>query len=264
MPSLKSASAQRAAARSAAGVAAQARHVGAFLSTLPAPAFARPTRLPGWDLRLLTAHLVHLQQQMIEDVREGTTARPASTGELMRTIQAHGRRITEHAETIAAEDDGPTLARQLRRNVGELASLVDKEMPDVVASVPPLRMRDHLRLAAIEWVIHSDDINAVFGAQPIPIDAQAQADAVRCLAEVLAQANPGHSIEVRVPPLSAVQCGLPGDPTHTRGTPPNVVEAEPMVFARLASGRVSFADAVGNGLTASGTRADISDMLPLL
>ena len=39
--------------------------------------------------------------------------------------------------------------------------------------------------------------------------------------------HPGRSVEVRVPPYAAVQCGI-GDPgpTHTRGTPPNVVETD--------------------------------------
>ena len=55
-------------------------------------------------------------------------------------------------------------------------------------------------------------------------------DAVRFLLEELAAQAPGRSVEVRVPPYGAVQC-VEG-PRHTRGTPPNVVEIDPMTWVR--------------------------------
>ena len=69
-----------------------------------------------------------------------------------------------------------------------------------------------------------------------------------------------------MPPYAAVQCGVGGPgPTHTRGTPPNVVETDPVTFLRLATGRVSWSDAVGAGrVHASGLRADLSAALPVL
>lgn len=252
----------RQTARIVAGVAAQARATAAFLTSLPEPAFARPTRLPGWDLRLLTAHLAAQQLALIDALEDGTPNRPTTLANYVRTLRARAHRVTEEATTVAGDESGPALARQLRRNVGDLVSLVAENLPEVVHD-PPLRTQDYLRWAAVDWVTHSDDINQVFGATPITFDRQAQADAVRSLASVLAANNPGHSVEVRVPPFAAVQCGREGDPSHTRGTPPNVVEADPMTFLRIATGRVRFADA-GSGLTASGTRADISDWLPLI
>ncbi len=53
----------------------------------------------------------------------------------------------------------------------------------------------------------------------------------------LGKRHPGASIEVRVPPVSAVQIGFGNGPRHTRGTPPNVVEMQPLVFIDLAIGR---------------------------
>ena len=68
--------------------------------------------------------------------------------------------------------------------------------------------------------------------------------------------QPGRSVEVRVPPFVAVQA-IAG-PRHTRGTPPNVVETDPLTWLRLATGRVAWVDAVAaNALRASGTRADL-------
>ncbi|WP_258040433.1 sterol carrier family protein, partial [Streptomyces sp. SM9] len=39
----------------------------------------------------------------------------------------------------------------------------------------------------------------------------------------------------RVPPYAVVQCVA--GPRHTRGTPPNVVETDPLTWVRLAAGR---------------------------
>jgi len=79
---------------------------------------------------------------------------------------------------------------------------------------------------------------------------------------VLALRHPGRSVEVRVAPYVAVQC-LEG-PRHTRGTPPNVVETDPLTWLRLCSGRETWEVARQDGrLRASGERADLSALLPL-
>jgi len=86
--------------------------------------------------------------------------------------------------------------------------------------------------------------------------------AVKTSARWLAQQVPGRSVELRVPPHVAVQC-IEG-PRHTRGTPPNVVETDALTWLRMASGRLSWTDAVADGkVSASGNRADLSALLPL-
>lgn len=93
-------------------------------------------------------------------------------------------------------------------------------------------------------------------------DAATLADAVRELLRTLARAAPGRSVEVRVPPAGAVQC-IPG-PRHTRGTPPGVVEVDPLTWVALATGRQSWAAALADGkVVASGLRTDLSPFLPL-
>lgn len=87
--------------------------------------------------------------------------------------------------------------------------------------------------------------------------------AVRGLAEQLADAAPGRHVEVRIPPYAAVQCTA--GPRHTRGTPPNVVEVEPVAYVELCTGRLAWSDAVRDGrVTTWGDRADLSPLLPLL
>jgi len=86
--------------------------------------------------------------------------------------------------------------------------------------------------------------------------------AVRFLLEELADRAPGNSVEVRVPPLGAVQC-IEG-PRHTRGTPPNVVELTPDLWLALALGQIDWSAALATGgLVASGVRADLEALLPL-
>lgn len=87
-------------------------------------------------------------------------------------------------------------------------------------------------------------------------------DAVRELLSALARRAPGRSVEVRVPPYGAVQVGE--GPRHTRGTPPNVVEMDPVTWVRLATGRMTWDEAVTQGrISASGNRADISLYIPM-
>ncbi|GAA3558244.1 sterol carrier family protein [Amycolatopsis ultiminotia] len=100
------------------------------------------------------------------------------------------------------------------------------------------------------------------GGGPDPARRELAA-AVRLSLRALAGDAPGHSVEVRVPPFAAVQC-VEG-PRHTRGTPPNVVETDPRTWLELATGLVSWPDAIGAArVTASGSRADLAHWLPVV
>ena len=117
----------------------------------------------------------------------------------------------------------------------------------------PARTRDAV-LAVVAWVRDA--------ASEAPDRAQL-ADAVRLTARTLAAAAPGASVEVRIPPFVAVQC-IAG-PRHTRGTPPNVVETDPATWLALASGRLTWPDAVAaHRVSASGAHADIGGHLGAL
>ncbi|WP_431803612.1 sterol carrier family protein [Microbacterium sp. bgisy203] len=107
---------------------------------------------------------------------------------------------------------------------------------------------------------------AVAGAAASPDAAPASrtdtATAVRYLLQLLVEKAPGNTVEVRVPPFGAVQ--VVEGPRHTRGTPPNVVETDAATWIALATGGEAWADAAAAGrIAASGTRADISALLPL-
>ncbi len=102
------------------------------------------------------------------------------------------------------------------------------------------------------------------GADPVgPGTTLPTRDLVRTTLRWWAQQHPGHSVEIRVPPFAAVQA-VEG-PRHTRGTPPTVVEMDPTTWLDLVTGRISWPVAVAAGrVTASGLRADLSALLPLI
>jgi hypothetical protein len=94
-------------------------------------------------------------------------------------------------------------------------------------------------------------------------DQSQTATSVRYLLEELTFLRPGNAVEVRVPPFGAVQCieGL----THRRGTPPNVIEFDAETWLALAFGEIDWDSAVAAGrVRASGTRADLRELLPLM
>ncbi len=119
-------------------------------------------------------------------------------------------------------------------------------------------------------------VQAVLAASPVasaaltdgantlaPAGRETLALAVRYLLQCLAEAAPGRSVEVRVPPFGAVQA-VEG-PRHTRGTPPNVVEMDATTWVALATGSLGWADArAAARVTASGSRADLTAVLPVV
>ncbi|WP_280503340.1 sterol carrier family protein [Nocardia farcinica] len=119
-------------------------------------------------------------------------------------------------------------------------------------------------MAAVSaWLRGEQDGREQGGEQAAEPSRQQIAAAVRATARTLAEAAPGHSVEVRVPPFVAVQC-VEG-PRHTRGTPPNVVETDPRTWLLLVTGLLDFQAAVAAGVvTAAGSRAgEIAHWLPI-
>ncbi len=94
-----------------------------------------------------------------------------------------------------------------------------------------------------------------------PDTADLRAEVKASLA-LLQERAPGRSVEIRIPPYAAVQA-IPGL-THRRGTPSAVVETDAETWLALASGALTWAQAVASGrLHASGERSDLSPWLPL-
>ena len=138
-------------------------------------------------------------------------------------------------------------------------ALIDLAPDAVMTRLGPCTTADLCRLVC---AVHA----AAALTTSTPPTTQVLREGVRGLAAALEQGHGGRSIEVRVPPVIAVQLAAAGDgPSHRRGTPPNVVETGPETFLRMATGLVSWQEAVAAGLSHSGAHADeVAGFLPVL
>jgi uncharacterized protein (TIGR03083 family) len=221
-----------------------------LLQALPALDPSSSSRVEGWTVREVEAHLT------------------ATTAGLARIIAADGpERADTDVEGWATAVPGlaDVADRDAQEGEADLADAVDKaraalatadEKQVVVQRTGAHTLYDAVRFRILEGVVHGLDV----GIDPDPI---AQRLAVKLMVDILVARAPGKAVELRIPPYTAVQ--VVEGPRHTRGTPPNVVELGPRAFLDLATGRAMWHDAVRNGLVhASGERADLSALLPLL
>lgn len=252
--------------RSIDGVVEQGQHVASFLTSLRAAEFCRTVPGTTHRVRDVAAELLMAQNQLLEALDRPTAERPQPLAIHVDGLRLSRSHLKELAGELAEHESGPDLAGQFQQQMHEIGRrLRSGDLPDVVSIPTPLRLADLLRLVAVAFALHSDDLTrAVPAHRPVQWHRGVIADAVRALAETMRARYPGREVEIRVPPFAAIQCGTGSGPRHTRGTPPNVVECEPIPFVRLCRGRQNLPDAVRQGhLRASGVRADISDWLPL-
>lgn len=245
-----------------AAVTAQFGHVARAVRELSPEQLARPSGLGEWTVAELAAHIAWIADSLAAGLARPPAAVPELTAvEWPFATSSLAGKISEAArETLAGaplpelyDRAAAAMARALEANSG--ARVLDLWIGDMT-------LADFLVTRTVELVVHTDDLNRAAGAD-IPIERQALAACTRLLADALALKAPGGSVEVRIPPFAVVQC-IEG-PRHTRGTPPNVVETDPLTWIRLATGRTDWATARGEAqVSASGERADLSGLLPLM
>ncbi|WP_269858670.1 maleylpyruvate isomerase family mycothiol-dependent enzyme [Streptomyces sp. RPT161] len=242
---------------------AQAGAVAEAVRGLAPEAFQRRTRVGGWTVRELVAHLARQVEVMPRVLAaEAPAAADLTLTRWARSTASLADRLD--ADTREAADESPDVADRLTRAVAALEAAVAGPLPDrlVRITLGSLTAADFAVTRLVELVVHTDDLADATGLD-IPVDRQALAATTRLLADALAEAAPGNSVELRVPPFAAVQCVT--GPRHTRGTPPNVVETDPLTWIRMATGRLTWAEALDSArLSASGERADLSGYLPVL
>ncbi|MFF8960444.1 sterol carrier family protein [Streptomyces sp. NPDC014894] len=242
-----------------AAVLAQSALLAEAAGALTPEQLDRPTRLGDWTVRDLTAHLATVLGSVVRDLDEPAPPR-AETALMEWPFRAAGA-IDEDSGAPAGEGDpAEGLARSAAR-LGEALAAAGDDRP-VPTRFGPMRLGDLLVTRTVELVVHTDDLNEATGLS-VPLDRQALAACTRLLADALALKAPGGAVEVRIPPYAVVQC-VEG-PRHTRGTPPNVVETDPLTWVRLAAGRTGWAEELGAArVGASGERADLAGLLPIL
>lgn len=235
--------------------------IAAAVELLPNAVFDAATALPGWRVTELVAHLAMCASSPARWLLEAPPAK-AETDAAAYILCLGGAAgdIDLHTRERAGAKTPAQLRAEVRAAVDELAAVVAVTDPARVipTRLAPMRFDEFLITRCVEGVVHGLDLDPVVDPDPLALRIT-----TKVLLSALVTKAPGHTVEVRVPPIAAVQC-VEG-PRHTRGTPSNVVEADPLTWVRLAAGRLTWADAVADGrVSASGERSDISGLLPLL
>ncbi|WP_314222999.1 maleylpyruvate isomerase family mycothiol-dependent enzyme [Streptomyces zaehneri] len=251
-------------AKTRAAVTAQFGNVRRAVAGLGPEQLALPTRLPGWTVRDLAAHVAMAVATVSRNLdRDEPPKAELTLLEWPFATAARAADISDGTRDLAAAhpDLDALFARTEERIAEDLATASGDRL--LATRTGAMTLADHLVTRTVELVVHTDDLNAAVPGLDIPYDRQALAAATRLLADALAARAPGGATEVRIPPYAVVQC-VEG-PRHTRGTPPNVVETDPLTWIRLATGRVTWPDAVEQAkVAASGERADLTALLPLM
>jgi len=245
------------------GVLGAVGDIDNFVAALAPDDFARPTRLGTWTVAELVAHLA--VSNVARYLTGPTASRPSvdALGWVGATATAAAA-VDEPAQAMADE----SRPDELRVTLHEMRVESERVLADVdPAFVVPARfgdvaVADYLATRCVEFVVHALDLAAAVESEVV-MDRDATGAAVRLLLAALASRAPGKSVEVRVPPHGAVQC-VEG-PRHTRGTPPNVIECDAATWLELATGRLTWQSAQAAArIQASGDRADLSSLLPLM
>jgi uncharacterized protein (TIGR03083 family) len=221
-----------------------------LLEALPTLDPAAATRVEGWTVRDLEAHLTATTAGLARIIAAEAPPKP-DTDIVGWAAALPGLADVADKDAREGAADFATAVAKAR------AALEDADEKQVVQQRTGAHsLSDAVRFRLIEGVVHGLDL----GIDPDPI---AQRLVVKTIVEILSARAPGHAVELRIPPYTAVQV-IEG-PRHTRGTPPNVVEMGPAAFLELATGRTAWSAAVADGrVRASGERADLSGYLPLL
>ncbi|MFH9295331.1 sterol carrier family protein [Streptomyces sp. NPDC017520] len=252
--------------RTRTAVLAQFAHVRDAVAALTPDQLARPTRLGDWTVRELAVHIAIGLSSVTRALALPEPPGPKPQVALLEwpsVTAAYAAGIAEGVEEVAAgRPDLATLFEEAEEGFTGAVPATGTGERLLSVRVGSIRLTDCLVSRTVELVVHTDDLNEALGSE-IPYDRQALAACTRLLADALADRAPGGSVEVRVPPFAVVQCI--GGPKHTRGTPPNVVEASPLTWIRLATGRTEWARALEDAeVSASGERADLAALLPLM
>ncbi|MEW1911149.1 sterol carrier family protein [Kitasatospora sp. NPDC085895] len=254
-----------------AALAGQTEALRGAVRGLTAAQLDLPTRLGDWRVRELVSHLGMVVSWVPAHLDEPLPEAPAITPlDWARRTRTAAATINDIAEELAAGPFAGTpaeVAAEFDRRCAELHAVLAGPAAAEAGRLigmrfGPMPLADFLVTRLVETVVHADDLADALGTD-FPHDRQAVAAATRLLADAFADQVPGGAVELRIPPYAVVQA-VEG-PRHTRGTPPNVVETDPLTWIRLATGRRAWPDAVEAAeVHAGGERSDLRGWLPVL
>lgn len=227
-----------------------------YVAAMPDKAFKEPTRLERWTKAELVAHVARTAEA-IARVKTGKAER-IDLVDYLTSMRSVADAVAQRGVDAAAGRKPKELRAEFAAMTADALKALDERdlTATITARLGTLSFGDFLVTRCVEGAVHALDLGA-------PTDPTALKVAIRILAAVLERAIPGKAVELRVPGHVAVQ--VLGGPRHTRGTPGNVVEADPIAFLEVATGRQRWDDACARGtIRGSGNRANLSEYLPVI
>lgn len=206
-----------------------------------------PSRSPAIDGAMCDGTMGTMPVIHARDIEEGrrsfTQWREAAIEQLEQVagLTVAGTASAETDESSGSNESESQDAASRRQSSGTKADNQSHENAIIAQSPADLRLRISPRLPRRVWAM-----------------------AVRYTLHLLQAKAPGPGVEVRVAPWGAVKIldGPASDPHNL--TPPDVIELEPAVWMRLASGITAWDEERAAGrVTAVGERDDLSALLPL-
>lgn len=216
---------------------------------------------------LARARVVVLLDDLLQVIENPTTSRAQRWTHLLenRDLVRNENRVRPLDELTRelAENNSPAVLQRLAAaRAATLQASVEGPLPmSVNTQFGQSLTVDYLRATLVELAVIADS-SGRGTLQPAALRM-----CVRLLSQALGERFAGQTIEVRIPPASAVQVGAFGEgPRHTRGTPPNVVETDELTWLRLATGLTTLDEALDQArATASGTHyRALERMLPVV
>ncbi|MBI4507801.1 MAG: maleylpyruvate isomerase N-terminal domain-containing protein [Chloroflexi bacterium] len=144
----------------------------ALLATLPDEAWRRPTRLPGWDVLTLLAHLVGAVQSLAHATEQPASGPPdfARTTYYRYDPAVTAPQVDARAR-VAAQGQSPDSLRGALTGA-TTAGLRAAAATDPATVVPSrrgtIRIEDFLPTRVVEACIHGLDLRSAIGAPPTP------------------------------------------------------------------------------------------------
>lgn len=187
--------------------------------------------------------------------------RPLTLSQLLAARERAGAELDGIARRAITDAPDASMGPQVHVLRDELVRILETPLPAQVQTIAgPVEATALLEAVTLE----SCAIGLANGAA---MPRTSLIAASRSLAGVLGERHGGRTIEMRVPPATAVQLEAFGQgPNHHRGTPPNVAETDPATFVQLATGLATWDQVRAEGrIQASGSHVDaMARMLPVI
>jgi uncharacterized protein (TIGR03083 family) len=158
--------------RALAALAREVEALDALLAPLPAAAWERPTRLSGWDVTTLVAHLARGVARIAE-YGAAPLSEPAQKDRLSYwryDPAALAAGVTARALKAARGQTPASLRAELRQAVADAQATARRLGPTTVvaSAIGPIALGEYLPTRLLEVCVHGLDLRQAIGAPPTP------------------------------------------------------------------------------------------------